>query len=368
MAAAAAAAVSLGAQQRRPAAALRFDRIIDLALQIDPPLIASLRGNGDAEVPARLTVAGGAEEAASAAVTVRLKGQLGSKRSIDDKPAFKIDTADGERVLGFEHLTLNNMVQDPTMLHEALGYRVYDAAGVPVPATSYVRLMVNGAPYGLYLLVETIDRQFLRRRFGDDSGVLYEGAYGSDFNEGDEKTFELDEGDDPDRRELRRLIEAVAAPGDGVFYGDSPLVDTPAFLSMMAVQALINDWDNYYRSNNYRIYWNPSARRWWFIPTGIDQTFTHHQTKVFGATGTLFRKCVRSERCRADYVDTVRRVADRFEELQLGGMMDHLLTVIGAASNADPKKPYSESDMESARRKMRQLIASRPAEVRRDLK
>jgi hypothetical protein len=37
------------------------------------------------------------------------------------------------RVLGLENLTLNNMVQDPTMLHEVLGYRMYADAGVAVP-------------------------------------------------------------------------------------------------------------------------------------------------------------------------------------------------------------------------------------------
>jgi len=136
---------------------------------------------------------------------------------------------------------------------------------------------------------------------------------------------------------------------------------------MMAVEVLINDWDNYYRSNNYRIYWNPSARRWFFIPTGIDQTFTHHQTKVFGATGVLFRKCVHSDRCKTDYVAAVRSVADRFEQLELPKQMDHLLSVIDAASQADPRKPYDAADMSAARERMRDFIATRPAEVRSSL-
>jgi hypothetical protein len=166
---------------------------------------------------------------------------------------------------------------------------------------------------------------------------------------------------------MKTLIAAVAAPGDAVFYGASALVNTPAFLSLMAVQVLINDWDNYYRSNNYRLYWSPSSRRWSFIPTGIDQTFTHHETEVFGATGTLFRKCLRSDRCKQDYVAVLRREIDRFERLDAAATMDHLLSVIGAASKADPKKPYGNSEMESARTKMRQLIATRPAQVRKDL-
>ena len=66
------------------------------------------------------------------------------------------------------------------MLHEALGYQVYAAAGVAVPETGYVRLTVNGQDRGL-LNVETIDAHFLERRFGDSGGILYEGAYGVDL-------------------------------------------------------------------------------------------------------------------------------------------------------------------------------------------
>jgi hypothetical protein len=298
-------------------------------------------------------------------VEVRIKGQLGSKRSIDDKPALKVSMLDGHRALGVEELTLNNMVQDPSMLHEALGYRVYADAGVAVPETAYVRLAVNGEPRGLYLLVETIDRQFLARRFGDDSGILYEAAYGTDFREDDVTDFELDEGEDPGRAELIRLIRAVAAPGDGVFYGSTPLVDTASFLSMMAVQVMIADWDNYYRSNNYRIYWHPSKRRWFFIPTGIVQYFsTRHRVTPFGGTGVLFVECLASERCAADYVTAIRKAADRFERMDLPQQMDELMALIDPASKGDTKTPHSAAQMKSARSAMRRFILDRPNAIR----
>jgi hypothetical protein len=351
----------------REAATLQYDRVIDLKLEIEEAGIASLKANGDSEVAGHLSVGSGPQNPGRSAVTVRLKGQLGSKQPIDKKPAFKINVKDNGSVFGLEHLTLNNMVQDPTMLHETLGYRVYAAAGVPVPKTMYARLYVNGDTYGLYLLVETIDRQFLTRRFGNASGILYEGAYGSDLNEGDEQTFELDEGTDPNRIHLRKLVAAVAAEGDGVFYGPSALVDTRSFLSMMAVQVLINDWDNYYSSNNYRLYWNPATRLWSVIPTGIDQTFTHHKAELFGATGTLFRKCMRSERCKADYIAAVDHVMGRFERMNLTAMMDHVWSIIAQAGGTDPRKPYDVKEMNTARQKMRDVIESRPKTIRSDL-
>ena len=340
--------------------------ILDLSLQLEDSARQSLQRAPDEDVPATLTLRDAGREQ-KFAVTLHVKGQLGSARPVDQKPAFKIKLAKGEHLLGLEHLTLNNMVQDPTMLHEAIGYQVYAAAGVAVPQTGYVRLTIDGEDQGLYLNVETIDRAFLDRVFHDHSGLLYEAAYGIDLREGDQKKFELHEGTDPDRAQLTSLIRAVHTPGDDVFYGPDAPIDTPAFLRMLAASALISDWDNYYSANNYRIYWQPSARRWSFIPTGIDQTFRSGAMTLFGGIGVLFQKCLASDRCTSDYAAAVRDVSVRFERLGLPQKMDALLSMIDAASQADAKKPHDNAAMRVAREDMRNFIATQPARVRAEL-
>src|SRR5262249_42978756 len=63
---------------------------------------------------------------------IRLKGNVGgSFRTLDEKPGFKLKFKQGEAVLGLVKMTLNNMVQDPSMLHETLAYSAFRAAGVP---------------------------------------------------------------------------------------------------------------------------------------------------------------------------------------------------------------------------------------------
>jgi CotH protein/ricin-type beta-trefoil lectin protein len=341
-------------------------KIIDIALTLAEPAKQSLAASPETDVPAQLSFTDASGAAKTYDVTIRIKGRYGSRRSIDAKPAFKIKLRKENRFFGLEQLTLNNMVQDRTMLHEAVGYQVYEALGVKVPATGYARVSVNGEPYGLYLNVETIDRQFLKRQFGDDRGILYEGAYGVDLRASDIDRFQLDEGKDADRAQLKALIRALEAPGDDVFYGTPPQVDTRSFLAMMAAGTLLDDWDNYYHANNYRIYWNPSARRWVFIPTGIDQTFGSNAIHVivFGGTGLLFQKCFSSERCTQEYAAAVGDAADRFEGLGLPARMDALLAVIDAASQDDPKKTYDAARMTRARDAMRAFIAKRPTEVR----
>jgi hypothetical protein len=339
-------------------------KIIDIALSLDRAAKQSLTAVPEDGVPGTMSFreASGADKTYD--VTIRIKGGEGSGRPLDAKPAFKVKLRRDHRFFGLEQLTLNNMVQDKTMVHEALGYQVYEAAGVKVPATGYARVSVNGQPYGLYLNLETIDAQFLKRRFGNAKGILYEGSYGVDLRAADAEKFQLHEGKDPDRAQLKALIRAVDAPGDDVFYGTPPQVDTRSFLAMMAAGTLLEDWDNYYSSNNYRIYWDPSATRWVFIPSGIDQTFVSNSTAVFGATGLLFQKCLSSERCTKEYAATVRDVADRFERLGLTARMDALLAVIGAASRDDPKKTFDAARIDGARDRMRGFIARRPNEVR----
>jgi len=69
-------------------------------------------------------------------VEVRLKGS-GSFRPITGKAAFKLKFKKAEPFLGLRKMTLNNMVQDDSMLHEALSYLAFGAAEVPAPRSGY---------------------------------------------------------------------------------------------------------------------------------------------------------------------------------------------------------------------------------------
>jgi spore coat protein CotH len=109
-----------------------------------------------------LTVAGSAFGPKE--VQVKLKGH-GSFRPLDQKAAFRVKFSKTDRLLGLKNLTLNNMVQDPSMVHETLGYELLRAAGVPAPRTGYAYVRVNGQGYGLYLNLETYDDVSLSRLF-----------------------------------------------------------------------------------------------------------------------------------------------------------------------------------------------------------
>ena len=131
-----------------------------------------------------------------AQVGVRKKGLIGSV--VSTRPSLKVkfdEYVDGQTFAGLDGLTLNNNNQDQRLLQKFLAYDLYTRAGVPAPQASFARVRVNGEDLGVYTRVETIDEAFLRRAFGNDKGVLFEG-YAGDFI-GDRALF-------ADCRETRR--------------------------------------------------------------------------------------------------------------------------------------------------------------------
>src|SRR3712207_5959891 len=145
-------------------------------------------------------------------VGIRLKGTV-SFRTLDKKAAFKIkfnEFVSGQKLLGLKKLTLNNMVQDPTMLRERLAYEAFRAAGLPGWRTGYAWVRVDDAPYGLYLNLETADDVALKRWY-PKTQHLYEGEGGADVKPGHAQRFEVEEGDDDNRADLEALIGAVDA-------------------------------------------------------------------------------------------------------------------------------------------------------------
>ena len=112
-------------------------------------------------------------------VGIRGKGNtsLSNVASMEsDRYSFKIefdqyDTT--QNYYGLDKLSLNNLIQDNTMMKDYLTYQMMNAFGVAAPLCSYVYITVNGEDWGLYLAVEAVEDSFLQRNYGSDYGELY---------------------------------------------------------------------------------------------------------------------------------------------------------------------------------------------------
>tara|TARA_R110002096_G_scaffold171490_4_gene344464 strand:+ start:82581 stop:84287 length:1707 start_codon:yes stop_codon:yes gene_type:complete len=279
-------------------------------------------------------------------VGVRLKGAF-SFQGLGGKSSFKIkfnEFVPDQRFLGLEKLTLNNMRQDRSQLHESLAYQIFADASVPAPRSGFARVSLNGDIYGLYANVETMDDRFLKDRFEDGEGNLYEAPWGADLDVESVGLYEQDEGDDLSRQDLDALVAHIATPGDSVFFGDDTLLNTNEFLRFVASEAISGHWDGYWKSNNYFLYHEgpvvgAKQGTWNFMPWGLDQSFGE-ELHPFTSRGVLAEKCFAEPSCMAEYTRIGLDVVDAFESRALHLAVDSLAAGILEYVQSDPRSPH----------------------------
>ncbi|GEM_PF-1557339 len=283
-------------------------------------------------------------------VGVRLKGGLGSFVAIDEvaaqgrrpaKSAFIIDFnryVKGQGLYELKKLTLNNMVQDPSGIHQYVGYTLFRHLGIPASRSGFARVSFNGNDKGLYAAIESPDNKvFTKRWFGSDKGNLYEGA-GADFTKDAYVNFDQDRGDDTSKEDLRILSELLDVVAEGDAYYDllDANLDFNEYLLYVAAEIYFAHWDGYAcNTNNYMVYHAVEEGSWLFMPWGIDQLFEDNSLlgpyyglmKGVGPTwekpdrgihsmlggGNLQRQCFKSAKCRAALAAQVRVVSEAVE-------------------------------------------------------
>jgi len=272
-------------------------------------------------------------------VGIELKGNLGSLRSIHQKAAFKIKFnkfVKGQSFLGLEKMTLNNMVQDPSMIHEATTYQAFHEMGAPAPHVGYTYLTVNGESYGVHLNIETQDVQSVENAFGTPFASpqhLYEGEYSADVtNQAWHGTaiksweaIEVSEGEEEEKEDLEALVTAVEAPSPPFAERVASVADLAEMTKDWLVEKYVGNWDgyaggyaDYYHPNNYYLY-SDSSGRFQMMPWGTDQTWQGGQHLNFeNGGGILFSDCVADTAgCRQTYLAAGREALDALDATTL---------------------------------------------------
>ena len=231
-------------------------------------------------------------------VGLRMRGQFSLRESGDKKP-WKIDTdtfIDGQEYKNLKQLLFVNNIGDPSLLEEKIAYEMMQFAGLPASFTCYVEIWFDISDddqppefWGIYSMIERVDRKFLANRFGQDAkdGNLYKAshaqrgpmdlvyygdaiedfprqngqyAYGKMTNEA--------EADYSDIVNLTRVIDGQSYPTPKAFAQTLEAVfNVDGFLRYMAVVDATMNWDIYpYTGNNYYLYHNPQTEKFEWIP------------------------------------------------------------------------------------------------------
>ena len=318
---------------------------IDLGLSDDA--LTALAAEPKEYVPASFALSYGTRQFGPWTVSLKLKGGIGSFRPIDGKAAFKLKFPAGARPDGLKKLTLNNMVQDASKVHEAVSYELFRAMDVCAPRTGYAVVTVNGAPYGLYANVETLDALGLARCY-PATQHLYEGTYGflTDPTNAFDEHYEVDEGDDDDRSDLVALLATAQDFSPGWYARMATIADLDQMTRMWATEAYVGHWDGYTGPlvNNYYLHADGDGR-FTMLPWGTDETL-HQRTSLFGETGVhpLFDGCLHDPICSGLYADALATVARVARGMRLGTRAGKIARGIRAAIAADPKLEHPPSD------------------------
>ncbi len=318
---------------------LGYDAFPEVAIELSEEAIASLEAEPRDYVPADLTFDGTTHR-----VGLRLKGQ-NSFQPIGEKPSFRISVDEydpDERIASLKDIVLNNMANDPSMMHERLAYLVAREAGLPASRATHARVTVNGELYGLYTAVEAVKKRMLERWFDDEEGPLFE-ATDVDFADEYIDAYELESGED-DRSALAGLAAALELPDpDEAMAAAAGYADVDQLVRYWAMCAVVGQFDSFPYSNpgdDYFVYVDPSDRKIRVLPWGMDETFFAADFDVLDVVSVFAATCMASADCYQKFQDQVYELLALTEEMDLEGERVRVADFIGPYVADDTRKPY----------------------------
>jgi len=351
----------------------------DARLTIDPSAWAALRVNfqSDQYYAANWSVDG----VAVTQVGVRSRG-AGSRS--EEKPGLRIDFnryVPGQEYYGYKSLVVDNLTQDASMLHERLSFLVFEAMEIASPRNAHARLTVNGEYWGLFALVEPVDKSFLKGRLGEESGNLfdYEWAFPYDFSwRGPDPAEYVPLPFEPQTNEDRAdvadgLVAFVAAinetPVAGYAAALGSRLDVDRFLTHVAVENALAEPDGIvgdFGLNNFYLYEYGQRNRFVFIPWDKDSAFRDGSWPLYRNLdeNVLTARLVADPAKRQVYADAVRRCVSSYVNPRwLTPQLESAYQQIREAALADPHKPFTNAQFEAAIAGLRGVIAAREHDV-----
>jgi len=219
----------------------------------------------------------------------------GNTSRYSQKKSFKIsfnEYVSGRKYQDVKKINLNGQHNDPTLIREKLFYDSWKKSGLPERHTSFVRMYINHAYYGLYTNLEEFDKDWLQKVYGEKSGNLYKCTYPADlvYHGADQQTYkdfqsssstggrayDLQTNDIvDDYSDLVDLITLLNQPADAYFAVQiAQKIDVDEFLKAFALDVATGNWDDYmYNKNNYFLYHRTGTGKFEYVSYDTDNTF-----------------------------------------------------------------------------------------------
>jgi hypothetical protein len=217
----------------------------------------------------------------------------GNTSRVSQKKSFKVSFNSfmkGRRFHGVTKLNLNGEHNDPSIIRSKLSFDLFHDIGIAASRAHHVRVYINKKYYGLYISVENIDGQFLKKNYADDTGNLWKCLYPADLtylgadpnlykavmNSPTTPAYELSTNEDTgDFTAFAKLVDVINNTPAATFPDSiEKYLYVNHVLEYFAVNTFVGSWDDY-RSlmNNYYLYHVQSENKFTIIPYDYDNTF-----------------------------------------------------------------------------------------------
>ncbi len=221
-------------------------------------------------------------------VGIRIRGNTSRDAR---KKSFKLSIngfVRGRTFHGVDKINLNGEHNDPSIIRSKLCWDLFQSIGMKASHASHVAVYINDKYYGLYISVEHIDDEFLKKNFQDPSGnlwkclwpadLLYKGDDPDLYKEriGDRRIYDLRSNEDEDDySQLARLIKVINLTPFSAFPDSlEKILNVYEAIKYFAVNILVGSWDDYrFLKNNYYLYYEPLTKKFHWIPYDYDNTF-----------------------------------------------------------------------------------------------
>lgn len=252
--------------------------------------------NTDVEVPAKLIVDG--KEYKDVGVHFRgassyMMVPSGFKRSLN----ISLDFVNKKQNLyGYRTLNLLNSHGDPSFIRTVL---FFDIARnfLPAPKANFVRVVINGENWGIYINEEQINKDFVKAWFGSEKGARWKapgspnGRSGLSYIGDDisqyKRLYEIKSKDDTNSwMSLINLCKTLnTTPVNELDSRLEKILDLEGALKFLALDiAFINNDGYWVRASDYYIYQDPEGK-FHLIPFDVNETFSTPGGPGFGGPG-----------------------------------------------------------------------------------
>lgn len=281
-------------------------------------------------------------------VGVRYRG-YGSRGAGEPNMSYRVQFNDGEPFGNVRKLNLNG--QRPAS--QAVGWETMRRVGMPYCDTKLAYLKLRTSFMGIRLQVESVDEDYLRRNFPEDSsGNLYRGEghadrtgvnYSADFRYRGEdpaayapymkQTNEVEN----DFTDIIHLCDVFTNTPDEQFeQAISEIINVEEWILYFAINTCFNNLEGaIYRDtgDDYYIYHHPYDDKWYILPWDLDTVLTDPTETIFRQTVPSIVRLLSVPRFRLMYLRQLEHLLEYgFSERQMFPAIDSLQGKFSAAT------------------------------------